>query len=116
MVGPPFPCPEGMESGTLFNLHVRLPVMSNLNKRIKRMYIVCWVILITQVVIVFSMTITYPLDTPLSLNPIIAVTVLGAVATITTVLRFWALKLRQVKPGPSEYFILPALVSLIQVN
>jgi hypothetical protein len=57
------------------------------------------------------MTITYSLDTPLSRNPLIAVTVLGAVSTITTVLRFWALKLRQVKPGASEYFILAALVS-----
>ncbi|KAJ6096877.1 hypothetical protein N7486_007623 [Penicillium sp. IBT 16267x] len=56
------------------------------------------------------MTVTYPLDTPLSRNPVIAVTVLGALATITTALRFWALKMRRVSPGASEYIILAALV------
>lgn len=58
------------------------------------------------------MTVTYPLDTPLSRNPVIAVTVLGALATITTALRFWALKMRRVSPGASEYIILAALVGL----
>ncbi|KAJ5738593.1 hypothetical protein N7493_001748 [Penicillium malachiteum] len=58
------------------------------------------------------MTITYPLTTPLSRNPIIAVTVLGAVATITTGLRFWALKLRRVSPGLPEFLILGALMIL----
>ncbi|KAJ5946441.1 hypothetical protein N7454_003280 [Penicillium verhagenii] len=56
------------------------------------------------------MTITYPLTTPLSRNPVIAVTVLGILATITTALRFWALKLRRVSPGLPEFFILAALL------
>ncbi|KAJ5613820.1 hypothetical protein N7528_007474 [Penicillium herquei] len=43
-------------------------------------------------------------------NPVIAVTVLGAVATITTGLRFWALKLRRVSPGLPEFLILAALL------
>ncbi|KAJ5812170.1 hypothetical protein N7474_008471 [Penicillium riverlandense] len=55
------------------------------------------------------MAITYALDTPLTRNPVIAVTVLGGVATITTILRFYALHLRRVKPGAPEYLILVAL-------
>lgn len=58
------------------------------------------------------MTVTYPLDTPLSRNPVIAVTVLGALATITTALRFWALEMRRMSPEASEYIILAALVGL----
>ncbi|CDM38531.1 unnamed protein product [Penicillium roqueforti FM164] len=56
------------------------------------------------------MTVTYPLDTPLSRNPVIAVTVLGALATITTALRFWALEMRRMSPEASEYIILAALL------
>ncbi|KAJ6031354.1 hypothetical protein N7540_002086 [Penicillium herquei] len=56
------------------------------------------------------MTITYPLTTPLSRNPVIAVTVLGALATITTGLRFWALKLRRVSAGLPEFLIVGALL------
>lgn len=58
------------------------------------------------------MTITYALNTPLSRNPCIAVTVLGAVSTITTVLRFYAMRLRGVKPGAPEWLIVAALVGL----
>lgn len=58
------------------------------------------------------MTITYALNTPLSRNPCIAVTVMGAVSTITTILRFYALRLRGVKPGAPEWLIVAALVRL----
>ncbi|KAJ5175433.1 uncharacterized protein N7482_001310 [Penicillium canariense] len=55
------------------------------------------------------MAVTYPLDVPLARNPVIAVTVLGIIATITTGLRFYALRLRQVKPGASDFLIIAAL-------
>lgn len=58
------------------------------------------------------MTITYTLNTPLSRNPCIAVTVMGAISTITTILRFYALRLRGVKPGAPEWLIVAALVRL----
>ncbi|RAL03900.1 uncharacterized protein BO80DRAFT_453034 [Aspergillus ibericus CBS 121593] len=58
------------------------------------------------------MAVTYGLDTPLSRDPVIVGTVFGALATITTGLRFYALRLRRVKPGAPEYLILAALVVL----
>lgn len=56
-------------------------------------------------------TTMYALDTPLTRNPIIAVTVLGGIATITTILRFFSLHTRRVKPGAPEYLIVGALIS-----
>lgn len=56
-------------------------------------------------------TPTYALDTPLTRSPVIAVTVLGAIATITTVLRFVALHSRRVSLGAPEYLIVGALIS-----
>ncbi|KAJ5885374.1 hypothetical protein N7495_009884 [Penicillium taxi] len=53
--------------------------------------------------------ITYKIDVPLARNPIIVVCVLGALATVTTALRFLALRIRRVSPGLSEYLILGAL-------
>ncbi|KAL4789422.1 hypothetical protein BDV19DRAFT_397043 [Aspergillus venezuelensis] len=53
---------------------------------------------------------TYNLDVPLARDPAIAVTVLGALATLTTVLRFISLQMRRVKPGAAEYLIVAALV------
>lgn len=55
---------------------------------------------------------TYDLSVPLARNPVIAVTVFGALATLTTFLRLWALRMRKLKPGLPEYMIIGALVSL----
>ena len=55
---------------------------------------------------------TYDLDVPLARDPAIAVTVLGGLATLTTVLRFVSLQMRRVKPGAAEYLIVVALVGL----
>ncbi|KAJ9283599.1 hypothetical protein DTO027B5_9056 [Paecilomyces variotii] len=54
---------------------------------------------------------TYDLSVPLARNPVIVVTVFGVVATLTTVSRFLALQMRNVKPGAPEYLIIGALVS-----
>lgn len=53
---------------------------------------------------------TYDLSVPLARNPVIVVTVFGVVATLTTVSRFLALRMRNVKPGAPEYLIIGALV------
>ncbi|KAL3711676.1 hypothetical protein TMatcc_000367 [Talaromyces marneffei ATCC 18224] len=58
------------------------------------------------------MAITYALNTPLTRDPCIAVTVLGAISTITTVLRFYALRLRGIKPGVPEWLIVAGLSPL----
>ncbi|PYI11753.1 hypothetical protein BO78DRAFT_413562 [Aspergillus sclerotiicarbonarius CBS 121057] len=55
------------------------------------------------------MVVTYGLNTRLSRDPVIVGTVFGALATITTGLRFYALRLRRVKPGAPEYLIVAAL-------
>ena len=57
------------------------------------------------------MTPTYALDAPLARDPVIVVTVFGFLATFTTGLRLYALKLRQVRIGAPEILILVALVS-----
>ncbi|KAL3470420.1 hypothetical protein BJX99DRAFT_49563 [Aspergillus californicus] len=53
---------------------------------------------------------TYNLDVPLARDPVIAVTVFGALATVTTILRFVSLRMRSASPGISDYLILAALV------
>ncbi|KAI9933721.1 hypothetical protein ASPWEDRAFT_167993 [Aspergillus wentii DTO 134E9] len=52
---------------------------------------------------------TYSLDVPLARNPVIAVTFFGALATLMTGLRLYALRLRQTKPGAPEWLIIAAL-------
>ncbi|KAJ5674916.1 uncharacterized protein N7477_004850, partial [Penicillium maclennaniae] len=61
-------------------------------------------------------TITYALDTPLSRSPVVAVTVLGAITTITTILRFVALHLRRVSLGHPKYLIVGALITIVYVD
>ncbi|KAJ6134358.1 hypothetical protein N7523_000680 [Penicillium sp. IBT 18751x] len=61
-------------------------------------------------------TTTYALDTPLTRSPVIAVTVLGAIATITTILRFVALHSRRVSLGAPEYLIVGALITIVYVD
>jgi hypothetical protein len=56
------------------------------------------------------MAVTYNLDVPLARDPVIVVTIFGFVATATTVLRCYALRLRNVKLGVPEYMIFGALV------
>ncbi|PLN79473.1 hypothetical protein BDW42DRAFT_172895 [Aspergillus taichungensis] len=56
------------------------------------------------------MTPTYALDAPLARNPVIVVTVFGVLATLTTGLRLYALKLRRVRIGAPEILILVALL------
>ncbi|KAL4806820.1 hypothetical protein BDV18DRAFT_159989 [Aspergillus unguis] len=53
---------------------------------------------------------TYDLDVPLARGPVIAVTVIGALSTATTVLRFVSLRMRSKRPGAPEYLVLAALV------
>ncbi|KAL4926651.1 uncharacterized protein BDV17DRAFT_293229 [Aspergillus undulatus] len=53
---------------------------------------------------------TYDLDVPLAQDPTIAVTALGSLATLSTILRFVSLRMRGVKPGAAEYLILAALI------
>lgn len=56
------------------------------------------------------MVVTYSLDVPLARGPVIVVTVFGFLATLTTVLRCYAMRLRGIKIGASEYLIFGALV------
>ncbi|KAJ5885545.1 hypothetical protein N7495_010055 [Penicillium taxi] len=61
------------------------------------------------------MAVTYDMSVPLARNPVIVVTVLGALATVSTALRFFSLRIKQMSPSLPEYLILAALEDLVEI-
>lgn len=57
------------------------------------------------------MAVTYSLSPSYIQGPLVAATVFGALATIATAVRLYAMHLKALKPGLSELFILVGVVS-----
>lgn len=61
-----------------------------------------------------TMAITYSISPPAIQGPVIACTVFGALATLTTGLRLYAMHLKGIRAGISEYTLLIGLVCWVQ--
>jgi hypothetical protein len=59
------------------------------------------------------MVVTYSLSPAHILGPIVAGTVFGALATISTVVRLYAMHLKGLRPGVSEVLLLSGVVSCL---
>jgi hypothetical protein len=62
------------------------------------------------------MTVTYSLSPSYIQGPLVAATVFGALATAATAVRPYAMHLKALKPGLSEFFILVGAVSSLSIK